>query len=158
LLVEEVVEDLQVEQEVVEQVDFELVASLSVCGATAYPITVGGGGTGNNPTPAPAFPGSPSGQTGTSGSPSIFSAITSTGGGAGVGVNAPSSNGPGFGSGLSGGSGGGGADQGPNGGLRIAGTGNTPPVSPPQGNPGGFSSGPARFWSRWRWWSRSSWF
>jgi len=79
--------------------------SFPVTVATPYPITVGAGGAGNNATPAPAFPGSPSGQTGASGSPSIFSTITSAGGGAGVGVNAPSPNGPGFGSGLPGGSG-----------------------------------------------------
>jgi hypothetical protein len=86
-------------------------------------------------------PGSPSGQRGTSGSPSIFSSITSAGGGGGVG----------------------GMHHHQdlqyrfrytrwiwrwwrrckdNGGTRIAGTGNTPPVSPPQGNDGGISVTP----------------
>jgi hypothetical protein len=44
-------------------------ASFSVCGATPYSITIGGGGT--------------AGGAGCSGSPSIFSTITSTGGGYG---------------------------------------------------------------------------
>jgi hypothetical protein len=78
--------------------------------ATAYPITVGGG------TP-------------TNGNPSIFSTITSTGGGSG-GSYIPSS----F-AGSPGGSGGGGASN-----DGVGGTGNTPPVSPPQGNPGGTGS------------------
>jgi hypothetical protein len=75
--------------------------------ATTYPITVGAGGT----------------QTGGNGNPSTFSTITSAGGGAagyrGVG-------------GSNGGSGGGGGDYG-----QPLGNGNTPPVSPSQGNPGG---------------------
>jgi hypothetical protein len=90
--------------------------------ATTYPITVGAGGSGtcyNSASPA-------------SGSNSIFSSITSSaGGGGGSGVNFPN--------GESGGSGGGG-----NGGYNPSsgGTGNTPPVSPPQGNTGGSSFGP----------------
>jgi hypothetical protein len=90
--------------------------------ATAYPITVGAGG-----SPGPI--GSPSGG---NGSPSIFSTITSAGGGGGI---------AGDGSGglstcsKSGGSGGGLGSTGPN--PRDAAAGNTPPVSPPQGNPGG---------------------
>ena len=77
--------------------------------ATGYPITVGGGG------PATS-----------NGSNSIFSSITSTGGGLGAnGANAGSPGGSGGGSGASGG------------GPQPAGTGNTPPVSPPQGNDGG---------------------
>jgi len=80
--------------------------------ATGYPITVGGGGTGNSPD-------------GCSGSPSIFSTVTSTGGGGG---------GTPGGVGCSGGSGGGsGANYGPTGG----GTGNSPPTSPAQGTHGG---------------------
>ena len=73
----------------------------------AYPITVGAGGAaGTNP-----------------GANSIFSTITSTGGGGGgVYIN---------GSGQNGGSGGGGGAN-----SGAAGLGNTPPVSPPQGNNG----------------------
>jgi len=82
--------------------------------ATTYPITIGSGGAGSAGSPT---------SNGTPGSNSVFSTITSAGGGA--------SNYYAIGS--SGGSGGGG-------GLRCAyagGAGNTPPVSPPQGNPGG---------------------
>jgi hypothetical protein len=86
---------------------------------TGYPITVGAGGNGST-GPGP----------GTNGNPSIFSTITSTGGGYGS-VRIP----PGGRCAASpGGSGGGGGN------TPIpcsAGTGNTPPVSPPQGNPGG---------------------
>jgi len=77
--------------------------------ASPFPITVGGGG---------AFP--------TPGSNSIFSTITSAGGGSGGGPCGPA--------GQNGGSGGGGAGTGPGG---AKGNGNTPPVSPPQGNDGG---------------------
>ena len=91
--------------------------------ATGFPITVGGGGAGS--------PGSIS--RGVSGSTSTFSTITAAVG-AGGGAGSPS--GPGDGVGLSGGSGGGGG-----GGTTLpgnsGGSGNTPPVSPPQGNPGG---------------------
>ncbi len=80
--------------------------------AQAYPITVGGGG-----------------GCGSNGSNSVFSTVTSAGGGYGRNGNAT----PCVGSGGSGGGGGGG-------GCGVAGTGNTPPVSPPQGNPG--STGP----------------
>ena len=92
--------------------------------ATSYPITVGGGGS--------AVP-SPGSRQGDPGSNSIFSTITSTGGGGGgggggspipIGVGAP------------GGSGGGGGGRT----GMCGGAGNTPPVSPPQGNPGGFST------------------
>ena len=94
--------------------------------AQAYPITVGAGGSASNPaTQAP------------SGSNSIFSSITSAGGGGG-------------GAGSNGGSGRGGADGGSGGGSASSdqpsfsgGSGNTPPVSPPQGFPGGpGASGP----------------
>ena len=87
--------------------------SFSVTSGTAYPITVGGGGTG-------VYPGS-----GAAGSSSVFSTITSTGGGKGVGNGA----------GNTGGSGSGGGSEG--GGPHTGGAGNTPPVSPPQGNNGG---------------------
>ena len=89
--------------------------------ATAFPITVGGGGA------AGCSP-----RCGVNGANSIFSTITSAGGGGGGG--AP----PGGGSsnGVAGGSGGGGAFTSP------GGAGNTPPVSPPQGNTGGNGAGP----------------
>jgi len=83
---------------------------------TSYPITIGGGGAGGNCAP------------GSNGTDSIFSTITSTGGG-GAGLYP-----------------GGGANPGGSGAGRpptpspVAGSGNTPPVSPPQGNPGGDSS------------------
>jgi len=86
--------------------------------ATGYPITVGGGGPGS--------------RAGTQGSNSIFSTITSSGGGGGKDLAGCASAGPG-------GSGGGGDYRSaPDG---NGGTGNTPPVSPPQGNPGGDGSG-----------------
>jgi hypothetical protein len=87
---------------------FRLLTCQSIT-ASSFPITVGAGGATANP----------SGQ-GSKGSNSIFSTITSAGGGTGN----PSSCGPG-------GSGGGTYSSNP------FGTGNTPPVSPPQGNPGG---------------------
>jgi hypothetical protein len=80
--------------------------------ATTYPITVGAGGA--------ADPGR------SAGSPSSFSTITSAGGGAGSSSS--------FNTDIDGGSGGGGRqDFAP----ATGGSGNTPPVSPPQGNPGG---------------------
>ena len=94
--------------------------------ATAYPITIGSGGTAAANASAK----------GVNGNPSIFSTITSTGGGGGGSRNTC------WQLGSSGGSGGGGGQSdpgnpfypptGPSGGV-----GNTPPVSPPQGNPGG---------------------
>ena len=88
--------------------------------AQGYPITVGGGGT--SPGSGPVKGGS--------GSNSVFSTITSTGGGGGGSLGSPSQDS--CRSGANGGSGGGGSSQG----ARAAGNGNTPPVSPPQGNPG----------------------
>jgi hypothetical protein len=86
--------------------------------ATAFPITVGAGG--------------PPGCQCHQGSNSVFSTITSAGGGGGKGNDHPT---------ISGGSGGGG--RGSFGGTSgPAGSGNTPPVSPPQGNPGGAGTGP----------------
>ena len=82
-----------------------------------YPITVGGGGSGSP---------SPSCSSGSSGNPAVFSTITSTGGGGG-GSRTP-------GGGSNGGSGGSGGGSNT---LSCAGAGNTPPVSPPQGNNGG---------------------
>lgn len=84
--------------------------------ATTYPITVGAGGAAGNP-------GGPSCSV-TKGSNSIFSTITSAGGGT-----------TGAGSGPNGKDGGSGAGTGDN--PANIGLGNTPPVSPPQGNPGG---------------------
>jgi len=85
----------------------------------AYPITVGGAG-------APG----PSGESlGGNGNPSIFATITSTGGGGGSYI-----------AGNPGGSGGGGGRTSP----HAAGNGNTPPVSPSQGNDGGTGEAPAK--------------
>jgi hypothetical protein len=90
---------------------------------TSYPITVGGGGASVTASPFQ----------GINGSVSVFSTITSAGGGgAGSGFSpaSPTS------TGLAGGSGGGGGG-GSNVSSNPGGAGNTPPVSPPQGNPGG---------------------
>ena len=87
--------------------------------ATAFPITVGGGGFGGGGFPAPSNQGGP----GFAGSDSVFSTITSTTGGGGGGYNNTAGNG---------GSGGGGGMN-----AQPGGSGNTPPVSPPQGNNGG---------------------
>ena len=76
-----------------------------------YPIAVGGGGSNSTSCSTP----------GSQGSSSIFSTITSAGGGGGGSCN----------TGGSGGSGGGGGNG------QVGGAGNTPPVSPPQGFPGG---------------------
>jgi len=91
--------------------------------ATSYPVTVGAGG--NNA----AAPTTPAGQ----GSDSIFSTITSAGGGRGGSHFAGQENGNPGGSGA-------GSPNGPNSGPKAGGTGNTPPVSPPQGNNGGAGS------------------
>ena len=88
--------------------------------AQGYPITVGGGSSGAGPGRANA----------SNGSNSVFSSITSAGGGGGVGnITA----------GIAGGSGGGGSGgAGPSTSNPFpGGAGNTPPVSPPQGNNGG---------------------
>ena len=91
---------------------------------TTYPITVGAGGAG-----ATSNPGAESKK----GSDSTFSTITSTGGGAGAYTIASS------GGGSPGGSGGGQSVSGSPapGSSGSARTGNTPPVSPPQGQNGG---------------------
>jgi hypothetical protein len=85
---------------------------------TGYPVTVGGGGAG----------GLVPGQRGQNGSNSVFNTITSTGGGGGGNGESPT-----FHPGNAGGSGGG--SSGESGATGAAG--NTPPVSPPQGQPGG---------------------
>ena len=82
--------------------------------AQTYPVTVGGGG-------AAVPKGTDQNGTGNNGSNSVFSTITSAGGGYGHRN----------GSGAAGGSGGGAGY-----GSGSGGAGNTPPVSPPQGNPG----------------------
>jgi len=97
---------------------------------TGYPITVGGGGTG----------GFYNSCKGTSGSNSVFSTITSTGGGSGGQLTPSPATTQ---AGQPGGSGGGGSGYGagvPHPGPSVywpGGTGNTPPVSPPQGTNGG---------------------
>lgn len=97
---------------------------ITVSTGTSYPITVGGGGTSKAPGPTSSGPGSNS----------VFSTITSTGGGRG-GCQVVHSNAAG-----DGGSGGGAPSIcGPN----SAGAGNTPPVSPSQGNPGGVGNSPS---------------
>jgi hypothetical protein len=90
--------------------------------ATGYPITVGAGGAGDNCYPV-----------GDTGSNSVFSTITSAGGGGGAFAASNIT------SGVSGGSGGGSGAGTPSGTGAPApgGTGNTPPVSPPQGQDGG---------------------
>jgi hypothetical protein len=91
--------------------------------AQGYPITVGSGGTAGPNT----FP------KGGSGNSSIFSTITSAGGGGGAGGGCGGC----AHKGVPGGSGGAPTSTGC-GTTHAAGTGNTPPVSPPQGNPSGF--------------------
>ena len=85
--------------------------------ATGFPITIGAGGSGGT-TAGP--------NNATSGSASTFSTITSAGGGKGGGG--------GCGTGGTGGSGGGGV-------CGAGASGNTPSVSPPQGNNGGTGAG-----------------
>jgi hypothetical protein len=126
-----------------------LAGSTLTASASAYPITVGGGGGGAAAGPGP---------NGTSGSNSVFSTIISTGGGGGATSESPTSGtnasnptpAGGYSEGLPGGSGGGtrgtylspGASN-PNnhyynpGGVNVISNGNTPPVSPSQGNRGG---------------------
>ncbi len=90
--------------------------------ATGYPVTIGAGGAA----------GIPSSRIGQVGSNSIFSGsstITSTGGGGGGSIPGQSA--------LDGGSGGGQRSQFSPGLSPAGGAGNTPPVSPPQGNTGG---------------------
>jgi hypothetical protein len=98
--------------------------------ATTFPITVGAGGAAAPESYAACSGAMPSGSRGSN---SVFSTITSTGGGgAGGGLNVGDGN-----DGLTGGSGGGGGTN-----NGCGGAGNTPPVSPSQGNPGGDAGGP----------------
>jgi len=90
--------------------------------AQTYPVSVGGGG---------AIASGSGCRIGGKGSNSVFSTITSAGGGGGHQDNGT------YPSDMDGGSGGGsGASP-----VNDKGDGNTPPVSPPQGNPGGFGTG-----------------
>ena len=91
--------------------------------AQGYPIQVGGGAPVTQPGPVAGACGA-----GVSGTPSIFSTITSAGGGGGGGADAAGSGE----AGNAGGSGGG-ARYGP----HTGGAGNTPPTTPSQGNDGG---------------------
>ena len=97
--------------------------------ATGYPITVGAGGVGTCSTPGNGGPGSNT----------VFSTITSAGGGGGASGSGPGAGG----TAQPGGSGGGGAGGTSNSGPAPGGVGNTPPVSPPQGFPGGTTNVPA---------------
>jgi len=104
----------------------------ATCGLTVtggIPITVGAGGTGRSGCSGCGS--GPNVTSGGDGTNSIFSTITSTGGGGG-GSGCRSGNG----GGRPGGSGGGGGY------VAAGGTGNTPPVSPSQGNNGGCGPGP----------------
>jgi len=90
--------------------------------ATGFPITIGAGGSDHS-----------SCSVSPSGSASTFSSITSAGGGGGSpggGAQRPAGNG----------GSGGGTDRSGNAAPQV-GSGNTPPVSPPQGNPGNFHPG-----------------
>ena len=91
----------------------------------AYPITVGGGGSG-------VSEGTPTCISGNRGANSVFSTIISTGGGGGVKQNVTGPQEPA----SPGGSGGGSSYN-----CGPGGTGNTPPVTPPQGNTGGIGLG-----------------
>ena len=105
-------------------------ASALTISASPFPIAVGGGGPGSTPCFAA--------NRGAQGSTSSFSTISSAGGGGGGSQNTPVQLG---GSGGSGGGGGQSDTTNPNypGGCSQ-GAGNTPSVSPPQGNPGGKGS------------------
>jgi hypothetical protein len=110
----------------------------------SIPVTVGAGGAGGQGAP---------GGTGNNGNPSIFGNITSTGGGRRwrclVELQQDNPGNPG-------GSGGGGGFTNFCAGSGTGGTG-IPPVSPPQGNPGGTGWSHCRtWWSRRRRW-RSRW-
>jgi hypothetical protein len=83
--------------------------------ATTYPITVGGGASGSTSNPS-------------RGNNSVFSTITSTGGGAATAARPAGGQ---FHPAMPGGSGGGGGVDAL---VEDLGTGNTPPVAPPQGN------------------------
>ena len=97
---------------------------ITVAAATTYPVTVGGGASLQT-----------GGFRGDSGSNSQFSTIIAAGGGGG-GSNTTAPINPG----LAGGSGGGASFDETS--APAVGAGNTPSVTPPQGNPGGVGTGP----------------
>ena len=120
-------------------------SELALC-AQSYPITVGAGGSAfAQTTRSDVNPGD--NAEGANGSNSVFSTITSTGGGGGGSYNGGNSN-PLQAAALPGKSGGSGGGQGVDSfspGSRTnpassGGAGNTPPVSPSQGNPGGIGA------------------
>ena len=98
--------------------------------AQGYPITVGGGAAAASPFVDTGLPST------RNGSNSIFSSITSAGGGGGGNRSLPPAPDD-LSTGADGGSGGGGAYGGEPQCGQPGGSGNTPPVSPPQGNAGG---------------------
>jgi len=101
--------------------------------STTYPITVGGGGAGRTAN---------NWGHGSNGSDSIFSTITSSGGGGGgSNTTTPALPRSPNNAGAAGGSGGGHGAAVPGPSTKAAG--NTPPVSPSQGSPGGSGSGNA---------------
>ena len=104
------------------------VSALSVS-VTGYPVTVGAGGTGRPNACSPC-----QSTSAKLGSNSSFSSITSTGGGGGLQWGSACGSGSLGDSNTQGGSGGGGGQRGA---TARHGAGNTPPVSPPQGNDGG---------------------
>jgi hypothetical protein len=118
-------------------------ATLSVCGNSPYPITVGGGGASKTLT-GPTGGAYEPGGAGSNSSLVTNTTITSTGGGGGGGgsPDVPGTVAPGG----SGGSGGG-----KNAAGGCVGAGNTPPVDPSQGNAGGVGAGTITR----RWWRRS---
>ena len=101
--------------------------------ATSFPVAVGGGGAG----------GVGCSTSGGCGANSNFGPITSAGGGGGGSFVSPNT--PSLIDGKDGGSGGGGGITGSPGGVHAGGTGNTPSVTPAQGQDGGdgFSQGGA---------------
>ena len=105
--------------------------------AQAYPIAVGAGGAGGPTGPSPSPP--TSGVEGAKGVDSTFSTVTSAGGGGGFWRNGGGTPTP-----SSGGSGGGGGsdDSSP----VAVGQGNTPPVTPPQGQNAGTNTGSGPFY------------
>ena len=104
-----------------------LAGSTLTAAAQTYPVTVGGGGASSCTT--------------ASGSNSVFSTITAAGGGGGGFTGGAN---PGPRNGVSGGSGGG-ASHGADTPEGIGGSGNTPSVSPPQGNNGGGMTNPGTY-------------
>jgi len=99
---------------------------IELASGTTVPITVGAGGSNGSISVRAS-----------SGNDSVFDIITSTGGGRGGGWATPGA--AECNAGDPGGSGGGGGGQPA---PRPGGTGNQPPFSPPQGNPGGSSKFP----------------